>query len=270
MWTKLLIMRTHFAGRGALLLTLLFFPLWSAAADGPTPELLFYVGTTMVPPVAEMARIFEQQEGVKITIAQGVSENLYRSAKKSRVGDLYLPGEPGYRGRYLAEGVLGEYVIVGYNRLAMLVRKGNPKGISGDLRELLRPDLAVMIGTPDSSSVGAEAKRVLDAAGIYAQVVDKAVFLAPDSRALSMGLKKGEADVILNWRAAAFFAENTPVFEGIDIGPHIAKPQALQLTLLTFSKHSDLVRRFMRFAISEEGQAIFRRNGFLEGGPAGG
>ena len=263
-------MPTHFLARRALLLALLCLAAGSAAAESARRDLLFYVGTTMVPPMSEIARIFEQQEGVTITIAQGVSENLYRSAKKSRVGDLYLPGEPGYRERYLAEGLLGEYVIVGHNRLTMLVRKGNPKGIKGDLRELLRPDLAVMIGTPDSSSVGAEAKRVLDAAGIYSQVVDKAVFLAPDSRTLSMGLRKGEADVILNWRAAAFFAENALVFESIDIGPHVAKPQALQLTLLTFSKHSELVRRFMRFATSEQGQAIFRRNGFLEGDPAGG
>ncbi len=44
-------------------------------------ELLLYCGITMVRPMTEIAKNFEQRENVKITIAQGGSEDLFQSAK---------------------------------------------------------------------------------------------------------------------------------------------------------------------------------------------
>ncbi|MCX8087161.1 MAG: substrate-binding domain-containing protein [Rhodocyclaceae bacterium] len=84
----------------------------------PVAELLLYCGITMVKPMTEIARAFEKRENVKITISQGGSEDLYLSAKKSGIGDWYLPGEPSYRDKHLHEGLLGEYVTVGYNQMA--------------------------------------------------------------------------------------------------------------------------------------------------------
>ena len=56
----------------------------SAVAQAQTqPELLVYCGITLVRPMTEIAHSFEQKENIKITIAQGGSEDLYQSAKKS-------------------------------------------------------------------------------------------------------------------------------------------------------------------------------------------
>ncbi|MDP1956617.1 MAG: hypothetical protein Q8J75_00385, partial [Rhodocyclaceae bacterium] len=62
--------------------------LLSGAALAQT-EMLLYCGITMVRPMTEIARLFEQREKVRIVIAQGGSEDLYQSAKKSGVGDWY-------------------------------------------------------------------------------------------------------------------------------------------------------------------------------------
>ena len=62
-----------------------------------TPELIFYVGITMVKPMTELAKQFEAKEGVKIKILQGGSEDLYQSAKSSGAGDLYMPGALSYQ-----------------------------------------------------------------------------------------------------------------------------------------------------------------------------
>lgn len=236
----------------------------AAGQQQERPELLLYCGITMVRPMTEIARAFEQKENIKITIAQGGSEDLYQSAKKSGLGDLYLPGEPSYRAQHLAEGLLGDFATVGYNQMAIMVRKGNPKRVKADPKELLRPDVTMMIGSPESGSVGQETKRILESAGLYQQVVDKAILLASDSRSLNSAMKKGEADVMLNWRATGYFPDNTEVVDVIDLDPALAKPQALLLNLLNFSKNQDLARRFMEYAASEEGQAIFRKHGFLD------
>ncbi len=233
-------------------------------AEPPRKDMLLYCGITMIRPMTEIARAFEAQAPVRITLSQGGSEDLYQSLKGSRQGDLYLPGEPTFRTKYLPEGLLGDVALVGHNQLAMVVRKGNPKGLKGDLKELLRKDLLVIVGDARSGSVGKETKDVLDMAGIYSKVVQNAVLLAPDSRVLSNAMRKGEADVILNWRATAFFPENAPLMEVIDLDTRKARPQELLLSLLTFSPNPELAKRFMAFTAGPEGQAIFRRWGFLD------
>jgi molybdate transport system substrate-binding protein len=240
-------------------------PAKAESADkGADKGLFIYCGITMVRPITEIAHRFEEKEKVKVTISQGGSEDLYQSAKKSGMGDLYLPGEPDYRNKYLKEGLLGEYINIGYNQLALMVRKGNPKKVKGDLRELLRSDLLIIIGNAQSGSIGLASKSALDKIGIYNQVLDRAVFLAPDSRSLNIAMKKGEADLILNWRATGFFSDNASYMDVVDLDRKTANPQALLLNLLTFSTQKQLARRFMKFAASAEGQSIFRKYGFQD------
>ncbi len=233
------------------------------AQSGKT-ELLLYCGITMVRPMTEIAQAFEKRENVKITLAQGGSEDLYQSAKKSSVGDWYLPGEPSYYDRHKLEGLFGDYVTVGYNQMALMVQKGNPKGIQSDPREMLRKDLIAIIGNAESGSVGQESKSILDSLGIYPLVVRQSAFLAPDSRSLANAMKKGEADITMNWRAVGFFPDNAARLDVIDLDPRLAKPQALLLIQLRSTKNTDLAKRFMSFVAGAEGQAIYRKHGFLD------
>jgi len=236
----------------------------AAMAQAAKPEMLLYCGITMVRPMTEIAQAFEKRENIRITIAQGGSEDLYQSAKKSGVGDWYLPGEPSYRDKHQSEGLLGDYVTVGYNQMALVVQKGNPKQVKADPREMLRKDLVAIIGNAESGSVGQEAKRLLDELGIYPKVVHSAAFLAPDSRSLMNAMKKQEADITMSWRATGFFADNAAKLDVIDLDRKLAKPQALMLTLLKSARNVDMARRFMSFAAGDEGQAIFRKHGFLD------
>lgn len=245
-------------------LFLSLFSISAAQAEQSRANMLIYCGITMIRPMTEIARAFEAREAVKIVLAQGGSEDLYQSLRKSRVGDLYLPGEPTYRSKYLDEGLLGDVVTVGYNQLALLVRKGNPKQVKGDPRELLRPDLTVIIGNAESGSVGKETRDVLESVGLYQKVLDTALYLAPDSRVLNNAMKKNEADAILNWRATAFFPDNAVAVDVVDLNPRLARPQALLLNLLTFSTNKEAAHRFMAFAAGDEGQSIFRKWGFLD------
>jgi molybdate transport system substrate-binding protein len=235
-----------------------------ALAQNTKPEMLLHCGITMVKPMTEIAQLFEKRENVRIAIAQGGSEDLYMSAKKSGIGDWYLPGEPSFRTDHLKEGLLGEFVTVGYNQMALMVQKGNPKQVKADPRELLRKDLAAILGNASSGSVGKESKDVLDQLGIYQKVVKAAAFLAPDSRSLVLALKKKEADLTMNWRAVGFFADNIGSVDMIDLDAKLAKPQALELSLLASTKNPELARRFMALAAGDEGQTIFRKHGFLD------
>lgn len=234
------------------------------SAQEPQRELLIYCGITMVRPMTEIAHILEKEENIKVIISQGGSEELYQSLKKSGQGDLYLAGEASFREAHVQEGILGDFVVLGYNQAALVVPKGNPKHVKADIKELLRQDLSVVIGSPESGSIGAQTKKVLGAAGIYDRVVEKAAFMAGDSRNLNAVLKNGEADLIMNWRATAFFPDNVDFMTVLDLDPAVAKREPLQLNFLTFSKVPSLARRFLEIATGPEGQAIFRKHGFID------
>jgi molybdate transport system substrate-binding protein len=253
-------MLTSFLRFAALTLLL----IGQVQAQSAKPELLIYCGITMIRPMSEISQAFEKRENVKITLAQGGSEDLYQSARKSGVGDLYLPGEPSYRAKHLKEGLLGEVVTVGYNQMALIVQKGNPKQVKADPKELLRRDLTVILGNAESGSVGQEAKSILDSLGHLPQGDQGNRLSCPDSRSLMNSMRKKEADLTMSWRATGFFADNAAAVDTIDLDPKLAKPQALLLNLLTSSRSPDLARRFMSYAAGTEGQAVFRKHGFLD------
>lgn len=250
-----------FTRRFTLLLLVLLTTVVPASAS--SSNLLIYCGITMVRPMTDIARLFEKQEKVTIAIAQGGSEDLYQSARKSRQGDLYLPGEPIFRIKHQPEGLLGEYVTLGYNQMAMLVQKGNPKNVKPELKELLRKDLAVVLGSSESGSVGVESRRILTKAGIYDKVAAKAAQMLPDSRSIMQAMRRSVADVTLSWRATGYFPDNAAHVDVLDLPPQMAPPHELQLTLLKFSTNQALARKFMDFAAGPQGQAIFRRYGFM-------
>lgn len=262
-------MNASFLGKAAVLLLATLIG-GQALAQSAKSEFLLYCGITMVRPMTEITQAFGQREKIKIVIAQGGSEDLFQAARKSGLGDWYLPGEPSYYGKHKGEGLFGDYVTIGYNQMALMVQKGNPRGVKADPREMLRKDLVVILGNAESGSVGNEAKTILDRLGIYPQVVRNAAFLAPDSRSLVNAMKKGEGDVTMNWRATGLFAENSSKLDVIDLDPKIARLQPLLLIQLKTAKDPDLAKRFLGFASSEEGQSIFRKHGFFDNTTAAG
>lgn len=245
-----------------LLLTAMLYAI-PASASASGNSLLIYCGITMVRPMTEVAKQFENQEKITIAIAQGGSEDLYQSARKSHQGDLYLPGEPVFRIKHQPEGLLGEYKVLGVNQMSMIVKKGNPKKVKPDVKELLRKDLNVVLGSSESGSVGVEAKRILTEAGIYKKVAAKATQMLPDSRNIMAAMRRGEADVTMSWRATAFFQDNAALLESVDLPPSVANRQELQLTLLTFSKNQPLAKKFMEYAVGPQGRAVFAKYGFI-------
>ena len=237
-----------------------------AAQAGPQAELLIYCGITMVKPMREVADSFEKIHNCRVILNQGGSEDLYQSLDFSRQGDLYFPGSDVYRTRHLDEGLLGDCVYLGFNQASFLVPRGNPKGITPDLEWLLHKDLAVVIGNPESCSIGKQSRTILEKAGIYEAVEANCFTLAADSRNLNKLIREGTSDLMLNWRATAFFEENRDFVEVIDLDPAISPRKNLLLILLTFSPNPELARAYMDYATTPEGRAPFLKFGFLMAG----
>ena len=229
-------------------------------------ELIFYCGITMVKPMSKIAKIIEQKYGVTIKILQGGSGDLYDSLSSSKKGDLYLPGSDVYIKKHLNEHLLGYRKYVGYNQIVIFVKKGNPKKIRG-LKDLLRDDVAVSLGNPETCSMGRASYKVLRLYGgedFVENVEDNMVLYSADSRDFNKLLKDSEIDVGLNWKATAFFPKNRDYIDIITIDERYSPKKRLILTMLTFSKHKNIAKAFIDLSASKEGQKIMKEYGFLD------
>ena len=227
-------------------------------------ELLVYCGITMIKPMSQIASIIERREGVKISILKGGSGDLLNSIKFNQIGDLFLPGSESYIQQAVSDGLVVRTAHVGYNKAAMMVRKGNPKSIPSSLDALKNPDLYVVIGNPNSGSIGKETKKILTAANMFDKVMNNAKELTADSKRLVSVLKNGEADLVVNWFAISTWEENSPYIDSIPIDERLATKKRLVLGLLNTSKYPDIANKFIDYAASEEGRKIFDRYGFYK------
>lgn len=222
--------------------------------------LLIFCGITMIAPVRELADQFETEHGVVVKMTYGGSQDLSKSIEVNKIGDIFFPGFKSFVENMTANGHVDKSVVVGHNQLSLFVAKGNPKGLNGDLHQLLDPELAVIIGHEDLGSVGKESKRVLTNLGIYEHVVNNTVFMASDSKGLTAAIRDEKADIALNWRAVATLKDNNDYLDVLEIN-NIEKKQ-LVMSSLVYSKNIKLANDFLTLCSSEQGLKVFKKYGF--------
>lgn len=229
-------------------------------------ELLIYCGITMIKPMSEIATLIENQENCKIKIIKDGSGNLLKSILYNKTGDMYLPGSEKYFKTIETDhkGVVTEKVFVGYNTAVIMVQKGNPKGITSDLLNLADNNYGVVIGNPDSGSIGRETKKILQSRGIFESVIMNIMSLTTDSKDLVKVIKDKEADIVINWYAASTWDENMKYIDTIEIDRAYAEKNKLIIGLLKFSRHPNISKKFMFLAASSQGQKIFNKYGLAK------
>jgi len=228
---------------------------------GEKKELLIYCGITMIKPMTEIKQIIEEQEDCSIEITKGGSGNLLKALEASGVGDLYLPGAENYIYTAISKGLIADTATVGKNRLVMMVQKGNPLNISSDLINLTNKDIYVVIGNPNSGSVGKTTKKVLQKRGIFEEVEQNAVKFTTDSKDLTLLLKNKEADLVVNWYAAYTWDDNSKYIDAIPINPEFTPEKKLILSTLKYSKYPQIAKKFLDYASSDKGKEIFKKYG---------
>lgn len=231
---------------------------------GSKPTLLFYCGITMVPPMEEISKIIEKKDNCKIKILQGASKSLYKTLSYAKKGDIYLPGSKSYRTNNLKDGYLLDSQYIGYNQAAIFVQKGNPKNIK-TIDDMLKKNIKTMICDYRKGSIGKNTKKVLikyKNEDFFDDVFDNAITIATDSRDINQALRKKEIDMAINWKATAFYDINKNYIDTIKIDEKVSPKKELVLNLLSFSKHPDIVKDFMKVASSKEGIKIMKKYGF--------
>lgn len=249
---------------GLLLLSACDMQKYPAPPGSDRKEILIYCGMTMVKPVLELSRIFEEQENCVVKVTYGGSGHLLRSIEVNRIGDLFFPGKKNYIDQLADKKLIENTALLGYNQAALFVQPGNPKQITAQFQNLTNPDYRIVIGSEQSGSIGKETKRILDRIGIYQDVIDNALYLTTDSKGLVKAIKNHEADLVVNWLAVNYLPDNKGKMDVLKLSDNYFLRNPLLMGTLAYSDNPDLADKFLQLAASEVGQNIFRNYGFLD------
>lgn len=234
------------------------------SAEQKKAQLLIYSGMTMLQPLGEIADLVEQKYDCEVKITFGSSGHMYTSVQANQIGDIFFPGCISYLTELEKVGVVNETGLVGYNQAALFVAKGNPQNIQADLSFFSDNSLKYVIGNPVTGSIGRETKVILEAQGLYQHVSSHAEYLTTGFKGLVRAIGNGDADLVINWRAAAFNPAYDNMVEMVALPENIAGKKPLVMGLLRYSIHPDLARSFIQISQSDKGQEIFRKYGFVD------
>jgi len=234
----------------------------SCNQNDPPKEILIYCGVTMINPLREIVDEFEKNKNCKIIISQGASEDLRNSLLTSEKGDLFLSGSSKFVVENEKGNIFLEELLYSYNRPAIFVQKGNPKNITGNLKNFANYNYSVVIGNYESSAIGIVTKTLLEKEGIFDEVSARSVKLASDSKDISRLMKEHKIDLTINWFTTSKLENNINYLQAIEISDSIVQKEPLYVYLLKYSLNKEIAKQIMDFMVSEKGKSIFQKYGF--------
>lgn len=257
-------------GKSLILLGLIVFLLlggllyWIShpgAASGSGETLTLYCAAGIKKPVRELVDRFEAETGVHVELQYGGSGTLLSNIEVARQGDLYIAADQSYVDIAEKKGLIDEVLSLGYLRPVIAVPKGNPKEIK-DLDDLLRSEVRVALGNPESASVGKLTKKLLEQAGMWEKIkarVEKRGVFKPTVPEIANDVKIGAVDAAIVWDATV---AQHPELEAVHVPLLDGARQEISVTVLDATKQPTGALRLARFLNSKEGNAVFKKHGF--------
>lgn len=221
-----------------------------------TKTLVMFCAAGIKTPVAEVAKKYEEEYGVKVQLQYGGSGTLLSSLEIAP-GDIYLAADSSYTDIAKGKKLLEETMPVAFMRAGFGVPKGNPKGLS-KLEDLTRKDLKIGIANPDAASVGKFTKKVLSKHGIWKDV--KPTVLLPTVNELANALKLGTVDVVVCWDALTHQYDE---IDFVNLPEFDVERKNITVGVLAASKQPTEALRFCRYlSAKDKGLPVFKQEGY--------
>ena len=246
-----------------LLITVVLLIAFTGCSGTESKSITAFVGSASKPPMEEAAQAFQEKTGIQVYLNFGGSGALLSQIELSRSGDLYIPGSPDYMVKAENKNFIDSSTIKEIAHLipVIAVQHGNPQNIQS-LADLARPGIEVGIGNPQAVCVGLYAIEILDYNHVLEEVGKNIIVQAKscDDTATLISLKS--VDAVIGWDV---FHHWDP--DNIDVVylPPEQLPRIAYIpgAVLKFAEDVDSARKFLDFLVSSEGQAIFRKWGYI-------
>jgi molybdenum ABC transporter molybdate-binding protein len=225
------------------------------------PEITFYCGSVNRRAVDGVIRAFSEREGVVVNTIYngcGILTAQMRTIRDQQQGqgfpDTYMACD-----RYYLDNVkewFQEEVDVSDTDVVIAVPKGNPGNVQS-LRDLTKPGIRISVGQPEQCTIGALTRNLLEAEGIYDEVMKNVVAQMATSAMLIPTVTTRSVDATL-----AYATDTKAEADKID-AVRIESPAAKAIQPFAIARSSDhkyLGRRL--FGAIAQSRAAFEQAGF--------
>jgi molybdate transport system substrate-binding protein len=238
-------------GRRAVLLVAASLALLVAApAQTASTRLTIYAASSLT----DAFGAFDQAQRYSF----GGSSTLETQIRNGAPADLFASAAPLNAQRLFRAGLVERPVTFTSNRLALIVPRSNPAGLTSVYDLKRRPVKLVVAGA--AVPVGAYTRTVLRRLGL-SSVLEKVVSQETDARAVTSKVALGQADAGFVYVTDARAAADRITVIRI---PASAQPRVrYQIAVVSRSSKKPAARAWIRALLSPRGQAVLKEFGFL-------
>jgi len=240
---------------GSLSLLAAFFAL--GLAD-PKPEILVFGAASLNESLTDLGKAHEAKTGTKVVFSFGASSDLARQIQAGAPADVFFSADTARMDVLEKAGLVraGDRREFLSNSLVVVVAADSTLKVTaaGDLANL--PKIA--LADPASVPAGIYAKKWLTGLGLWDKVEPKVVPTL-DVRAALAAVESGAIPAAVVYRTDAAVAKSARISFAVTNGPEIV----YSVAPVAASKSPKAAEAFVAFLAGPDGQAEFKRRGFV-------
>ncbi len=228
------------------------------SAHTPAGGLRVLAAASLSEAFSELGRVFEgRHPNVEITFNFAASSALAEQLNAGAPGDVFASADEANMRKVTDRGTAADPKVIARNRLAILVERGNPRGVAG-LADLADPDLVLVLCAPEVPC-GRLAAAALAKAGVRVRPAS----LEENVKAVVSKVTLGEADagIVYATDVKAAGDEAQGVHIGIASDPDLEAVYPMAVTRATSNREA--AQAWLDFVLSAEAQSILRTHGFV-------
>ena len=206
---------------------------------------------------ASLTEVFKTLDGAQRYSFAG-SNALETQIRNGAPADVFASAAPLNAERLFRAGVVDKPVTFTANRLALIVPKSNPAGITS-VYDLRSKPVKLVVAAP-AVPVGGYTVTVLRKMGL-SSVLDKVVSRESDVKAVTGKVALGQADA-----GFVYVTDARPVSDQVSVLriPAWAQPRVrYEIAVVSKSPNKAAARAWVKMVLSAKGQTALRRAGFL-------
>jgi molybdate transport system substrate-binding protein len=226
----------------------------SGGSSGSSNEIKVFAAASLTAAFTELGQQYTSANGgTKVTFNFAGSQALATQIQQSAPADVFASADLANMDK--VKDLVGTPKSFASNLLAIVVEKGNPKGVKG-LDDLGNGDLKVVLAAEEVPA-GKYAKQILDKAGVSVTPVSQ----EDNVKAVVTKVSLGEADAGIVY--VTDVSAGGDKVEGVDIPQTEDVTATYPIATVKAGKAQDKAQAFMDLVLSDQGQQVLEQFGFL-------
>jgi molybdate transport system substrate-binding protein len=226
----------------------------SGGSSGSADEIKVFAAASLTAAFNELGQQYTSANGgTKVTFNFAGSQALVTQIQQGAPADVFASADITNMDK--VKDLVGTPRNFASNLLQIVVEKGNPKGVKG-LEDLANPDLNVVLAAPDVPACKYAAEALDNAKDTV-----KPVSQEDNVKAVVTKVSLGEADAGIVY--VTDVTAGGDKVEGVDIPQDQNVTATYPIATVKASKAQDKAQAFMDLVLSDQGQQVLKKYGFL-------